>query len=409
MMSRKLFARAVVMPLAAAALVLMFTSAGAGAHAARLGLGAPPVGPCDPTITSCVSTIAFSSTRDHVSEGLTPLLLGAEVYLAEVMNPDTQTPTMTNLRRLTDNVYGDAFANLSPDGKKIVFDSNRLTAGTVCDGVTYYNISDLFLMNTDGTEQTLLTRGSSVTWSPDSKNVAFHASASYSASGGLVTGCPIRTDPGSATTDSDIFVANIDDLLAGLEQPTNITNSPDWIDDDPDWSASPTTAPKGQTIVFTRHPVTDDPRFSNQAELYLMNSDGTGLQRLTSNNEEERAPSWATDGSRIVFMCRIGGDRSDFEICLMNADGTGLTQLTDNSVFDGTPTFSPDGQHILFHRTVGAAGSGNQQLFIMNASLNADGTLPQQTQLTFGTPTSPDGVNNLARWGELRLMGPNAP
>src|SRR6266536_2984362 len=271
MMSKKPIPRAAMMLFGAAALVLSFASAGAGAHAPRLGLAAPPVGPCDPTITSCVSTIAFSSTRDHVSEGLTPLLLGAEVYLAEVMNPDTQTPTMTNLRRLTDNVYGDAFANLSPDGKKIVFDSNRLTAGTVCDGVTYYNISDLFLMNTDGTEQTLLTRGSSVTWSPDSKNVAFHASASYSASGGLVTGCPIRTDPGSATTDSDIFVANVDDLLARLEQPTNITNSPDWIDDDPDWS------PDGQKIVFTSHPVTDDRQRSNQAELYLMNPDGTGL------------------------------------------------------------------------------------------------------------------------------------
>jgi hypothetical protein len=37
--------------------------------------------------------------------------------------------------------------------------------------------------------------------------------------------------------------------------------------------------------------------------------------------------------------------------------------------------------------------------------MNADGA--QQTQLTSGTPTSGDGVNNLAHWGELRLMGPN--
>ncbi len=38
----------------------------------------------------------------------------------------------------------------------------------------------------------------------------------------------------------------------------------------------------------------------------------------------------------------------------------------------------------------------------MNAALSADGTLPVATQLTFGTPTSPGGVNNLAHWGELR-------
>jgi TolB protein len=344
------------------------------------------------------STIAFSSTRDHVSEGLTRPLLGAEVYLMKpVMN---ETWALTNPRRLTSNTSFDGFANLSPDGKKIVFDSTRYTG--------QINSSDLFLMNTDGTEQTLLTRGSSATWSPDSKDIAFHASASYYASGGLVTGDPIRPDVGSSTTDSDIFVANVDDLLAGVEQPMNITNSPGMIDDDPDWSTSPTSAPGGRTIVFTSHPVTDDPGFSNQTELYLMNPDGTGLLRLTEtdNNEEERAPAWAPDGSRIVFMCRIGGGTNLFQICVMNADGTGLMQLTDDSTFHGTPTFSLDGQQILFHARVGTMlRSGNQQLFIMDAGLNPDGTLPTQTQLTFGTTTSGDGVNNLAQWGELRVRG----
>ncbi len=342
------------------------------------------------------STIAFSSTRDHVSEGLTRPLLGAEVYLIKpLMNPDG-TWALANPRRLTSNTSFDGLANLSPDGKKIVFDSTLFTG--------QINSSDLFLMNTDGTEQTLLTRGSSATWSPDSKDIAFHASASYYASGGLVTGDPIRTDVGSATSDSDIFVANVDDLLAGVEQPTNITNSPGMIDDDADWSTLPTSAPGGRTIVFTSHPVTDPPNPSNQTELYLMNPDGTDQLQLTHNEFEERAPAWAPDGSRIVFSCRIGGGTADFEICVMNSDGTGLLQLTDNDVSDLTATFSPDGQQILFHKRVGGAPmTGNQQLFIMNAALNADGTLPVATQLTFGTPTSPDGVNNLAHWGELRV------
>jgi Tol biopolymer transport system component len=289
---------------------------------------------------------------------------------------------------------------LSPDGKKIVFDTNRLTAGTVCDGVIYNNVSDLFLMNSDGTEQTLLTRGSSATWSPDSTTIAFHASASYHASGGLISGCPIRRGPGapgSATSDSDIFTVNADDLLTGAEQPTNITNSPDMIDDDPDWS------PNGQRIVFTSHPVTDSPDPSNQAEIFRMNPDGTGLQQLTSNAEEERAPAWSPDGSRIVFMCRIGGGTADFEICVMTADGTGLQQLTDTAVSEVTATFSPDGQQIVFANTIGAPGSGNQQLFIMNA----DGTpFPDGTfhkQLTFGTRTTPDGLNTSPHWGELRV------
>ncbi len=319
------------------------------------------------------STIAFSSTRDHVNDNpaLTPPLLGAEVYL---INPDT-----TNPRRLTNNAAFDGFANLSPDGKKIAFDSTRYTGSR--------NVSDLFLMNNDGTEQTLLRHGSSATWSPDSKNIAFHASASGA-------GTPIRTDPGSATSDSDIFVANVDDLLAGVEQPTNITNSPDMIDDDPDWS------PDGQRVVFTRHPVGDNQQFSNQAELYLMNPDGTGLEQLTQNGQEERAPSWSPDGTRIVYSSRVGGGTNPFRIFVMNSDGSDVQQLTDegDSVSDLTATWSPDGQQILYHRR-GTVAPGDptpagQQLFIMNA----DGS--GQTQLTY-----PPGVNNLAHWGVLRVNG----
>jgi TolB protein len=307
------------------------------------------------------STIAFASSRDNPV--LNPFMHDAtEIYL---MNPDG-----TNLRRLTDNAATEGFPALSPDGKKIVFDSNRNRA----EGEPV-NTSDLFVMNTKGEEQTFLIRGSSATWSPDSKNITFHASAS-----GL--GLPIKPDPGAATSDSDIFVANVDDLLAGVAGPMNLTNNPDAIDDDPDWS------PDGRRIVFTSHPVTDDPQRSNLAEVYVINVDGTGLTRLTFNAEEERAPSWSPDGSRIVYMCRIGGGTADFEICDMNANGSDRRQFTDNAVLDATPTFSPDGQQIVFQRPV----AGRLQLWLMNA----DGT--DQAQLT-DTP----GLNLFANWGVVRV------
>jgi TolB protein len=403
MTSRRLTTSGGALLLAAAALVLVFASAGSDAHAARLGVGTPRVGACDPTNASCVSTIAFTSTRDDPTA--IAQLAAAEIYL---MNPDGTSP-----RRLTSNAYADAFPTLSPDGKKIVFDSNRcLFALEGCPAAPQFdtagkpiateplNTSELFVMNTDGSEPVRLARGSSATWSPNSKEVAFQASASYYASGGIVTGLPIRTDPGSATSDSDIFVANADDLLAGGEQPTNITNSPDMIDDDADWS------PDGQKLVFTSHPVTDATRDSKHAELYVINPDGSGRKRLTFNDYEERAPAWSPDSSRIVYSCRVGpvnplGIQS-FRICVINADGT-MQQLTDegDSISDLTATWSPQGDKILFHRRVDTVQpdgsiSSTQQLFLMNA----DGTDRQQL-------TSPPGTNNLAHWGEVRLTGAN--
>ncbi len=341
--------------------------------------GAGLLGACARTLSrgemqaSMRSTIAFVSTRHDpaADPAVNPqrALLAGEIYL---MNGDG-----TNPRRLTENTYYDGFPALSPDGSRIVFDSNRLRAAG--DGEAEpFNTSDLFVMNTDGTGQTPLIRGSSATWSPDSKSIAFHASASGK-------GRPIKPDPGAATSDNDIFVLNVGEFLRNGARPKNITNSPAAIDDDPDWS------PDGQKIVFTSHAVTDNPVNSATAEIYVINSDGTGKPtRLTNNTEEERAPAWSPDGKRIVFSCRRGGP--DFEICVMNADGTGQVQLTDNDVPDLTSSWSPDGKKIVFHRRVG--GRGQLQLFLMNA----DGT--GEVQLTF-----PPGLNAFPNWGEVRERG----
>jgi len=316
------------------------------------------------------STIAFVSTRHDpaADPAVNPqrAWLAAEIYL---MDGDG-----TNPRRITENTYSDGFPSLSPDGRRIVFDSNRLRG----EGEPL-NISSLFVMNADGTGETALVRGSSATWSPDGKSIAFHASASG-------TGQPINSLPGAATTDSDIFVLNVDDFLKNRLPPKNITNNPAAIDDDPDWS------PRGRQIIFTSHALTDNTDNHVTAEIYLIDADGKRKPtRLTNNTEEERAPSWSPDGKRIVFCCRRGGP--DLEICVMNADGTGQMQLTENTIGDLTPSWSPDGQQIVFHRRVGQRGQF--QLFL----INADGTGEKQL-------TEPPGLNAFPNWGEVRSRGP---
>jgi TolB protein len=277
------------------------------------------------------------------------------------MNPDGSEP-----QRITENQVGDSFPVLSPDGRKIIFDSNRLRIESES-----INTADLFVMASDGTEQAYLTRGSSASWAPNSQHITFHASASG-------TGLPIRMDPGAPPTDSDVFILNVNAAARGRQAPFNITNSETLIEDDPHWS------PDGQRIVYIAQDVNDDPVVPTTAEVFVMNVHGP--VRLTFNTEDERAPAWSPDGSKIAFMCRYGG--TDFEICVMNPDGSGLVQVTNNTLQELSIRWSMDGEKFFFNRPV----SGRNQLF----SINVDGT--GLTQLT-----NTDGLNLFPTPGWLRV------
>ena len=362
--------------------------------------------------------IAFTSTHDNLN--LTPAGDAGEIYL---MDRDG-----TNLQRLTENKFGDGFASLSPDGQEIVFESNRRRIAS--DPV---NTSDLFVMNTRGTGQRFLTRGgSNASWSPDGKQISFHASASGK-------GRPIRGDPGAATTDSDIFVLNVDDCLDLLEitgdletgqDPCgsirkNLTNTnPKFegevyaVEDDAEWS------PDGKQIVFTSHLSSDhilecpkspcQTRDTRTSEIYVMNANGTGQPtKLTENTEEERAPSWSRspDGSQIVFMCRP--DRIEentfrlFQICVMDANGANRRQLTQLTAplaeerFHGSPVWSPDGTNITFDMSYDMVPMGRLQIWRMPPEVCTDPLDPLdcQTHLT----EFKFGVTLFANYGAVRI------
>jgi len=76
-------------------------------------------------------------------------------------------------------------------------------------------------------------------------------------------------------------------------------------------------------------------------EIYIMNTDGSGLTRLTDNPADDGGDGlfcFSPDGSKIAFYS--WRDRN-YEIYIMNTDGSEQTRLTDNSAFDMNPVFSP--------------------------------------------------------------------
>ena len=300
------------------------------------------------------------------------------------MNPDG-----SDLMWVTNNGVADFGPALSRDGKgKIVFDSNQ-TAIALGAPATTTN-SDLFLINADGTSDTdllptPLTRGSSATWSPDSKRIAYHRSRSGTYGQRVFA----RGELGGPTRDSDIFVANVDDLIEHGVEPTNIT---EYLgaqsDDDADWS------PDGSRFAFTSRPsdCANGPACRAAAELWVMNADGTNAAPITSNTLEERSPDWRPDGSKILFMCRFG-DATPFEICVTNPDGTGLEVLTNNTVPDLTSSWSPDGTRIAFLRGT----NGTEQIWVMNYLADENGDR-NEVQITF-----PPGINLFPNWSTIAV------
>ncbi len=83
--------------------------------------------------------------------------------------------------------------------------------------------------------------------------------------------------------------------------------------------------------------------FVRDGQIYLINSDGTGLVQLTHTGEND-APAWSPDGQRLAFASNGGGSS---DIYVMNADGSNVVRRTMGCDCS-EPSWSPDGRTLGF-------------------------------------------------------------
>ncbi|MCB0564999.1 MAG: PD40 domain-containing protein [Phaeodactylibacter sp.] len=251
-------------------------------------------------------------------------------------------------RLLTNHPGNDRYASYSPDGRWIVFESDR-------NGKW-----DIFLIDENGGQLSQLTGHTAdsrrPSWHPHGQKVLFestrdgatrlfeiHADGSglkelmclnKETDGGLFAryspdGSQIAYTLKESETNFDLYLYTIKDSRS------TVLFSDEYRNVYPQWH------PSGRKILFfSRHETNNE-----DDELYRMNLKNGKLKRLAPSPLHNFCPAWSADGRRIAYVTSMEETRP--EIYIMKKNGKGQQRITFNEDGDTLPHWHPDGNRLL--------------------------------------------------------------
>jgi DNA-binding SARP family transcriptional activator/Tol biopolymer transport system component/streptogramin lyase len=267
----------------------IFTERADGTHRRQLTHGAG-VKNVDPTWSPDGSQIAFASNR-----GPSRTTYHFDLY---VMNPDG-----TGQVRVTDDLRAISIQPIwSPDGSKIAFERAHVSGG--------FGFGDVWVTNPDGSHQTRLTTSSPAGqsaptgWSPDGRFMS------------------VSSSPAAGVPALMYFMRASGGALHLIRHSDTQENTPVW-------------APDGVRLAFVGE--------AQGPGVYLTNTRGEGTVKVTSSNfameggQPYGLAAWSPDGTALTFA---GSFEVPSDVFIVNSDGTGLTRLTSDGLA-GAPSWRP--------------------------------------------------------------------